>query len=304
MKEASSVSVIIPVLNGAATIEQTLGALFDQAGAPENTEIFVVDNGSTDNTRDIARRFEVTLLEERTRGPSAARNCGLRIAKGDVIVYLDADALPTRGWLAELTAAFEDPAVVLAGGRVLGFPPQTAAERFMVAHGIWEPENNIFRPLFPFVPSLNLAVRRDAALAIGGWAEDMLTGEDVDFSYRIQKQFPAPIAYRPNAILFHHHRDTDDGLRAQAWSYGEGGAQMYRRYPDTVRWDIAKTLHVSKILVTRGVAPWVYALGRVLGINSVRRVELARYHRLWTWWWWRGFFSMYRNGVRRPWAAR
>lgn len=304
MSTAGSVSVIIPVLNGAATIAQTLGALFNQAAAPANTEIIVVDNGSTDNTRDIVRQFDVTLLQEKTPGPSAARNCGLRAATGDVIAYLDADALPTRSWLAELTTAFEDPDVVIAGGRVLGFPPQTAAERFMAAHGIWEPENNIFRPQFPFVPSLNLAVRREAALAIGGWAEDMLTAEDIDFSYRIQKRFPVPIAYRPQAILFHHHRNTDDGLRAQAWTYGEGGAQMYRRYPDVVSWDFTKTLHVSRVLAARGLAPWVYALGRVFGLTTARRVELARYHRLWTWWWWRGFFSMYRNGVRRTWAAR
>jgi hypothetical protein len=186
---------------------------------------------------------------------------------------------------------------------VLGFPPQTGAERFMAAHGIWEPENNIFRPVFPFVPSLNLAVRRDAALAIDGWSEDMLTGEDVDFSYRILKQFPVKIAYRPQAILFHRHRQTDAELRTQAWTYGEGGAQMYRRYPDAVGWDFAKTLHVCRLLVTRGIAPWVYKMGVSLGLTSAKRVELARYHRLWTWWWWRGFLSMYRTNERRKWGV-
>ncbi|MEN8106978.1 MAG: glycosyltransferase [Pseudomonadota bacterium] len=304
MKRSSSVSVIIPVLNGATTITRTLGALVSQAGAPTQTEIIVVDNGSTDNTRKVVTQFDVTLLDEKTRGPSAARNHGLHAATGEVIVYLDADTLPTRSWLAELTAAFDDPEVIIAGGRVLGYPPNTGAERFMATHGIWEPENNIFRPVFPFVPSLNLAVRRDAALVIGGWAEDMLTGEDVDFSYRILKRFPTTIAYRPRAILFHQHRQTDGELRTQAWTYGEGGAQMYRRYPDAVNWDFAKTLHVCRLLATRGMAPLVYTLGRLFGLASARRVELARYHRLWTWWWWRGFLSMYRSGERRMWEAR
>jgi glycosyltransferase involved in cell wall biosynthesis len=303
MNVSGSTSVIIPVLNGAETIAQTLGALASQADVPAQTEIIVVDNGSTDNTREIVKQFNVTLLVEKTRGPSAARNSGLQAATGKVIVYLDADTLPTRNWLAELTAAFEDPDVVIAGGRVLGFPPRTAAQRYMTAHGIWEPDNNIFRPVFPFVPSLNLAVRRDAALTIGGWAEDMLTGEDVDFSYRILNRFPTTIAYRPRAILFHHHRKTDDELRTQAWTYGEGGAQMYRRYPGAVNWDFAKTLHVCKLLTLRGMAPSVYALGHLLRLTSAKRVELASYHRLWTWWWWRGFLSMYRNGERRMRAA-
>lgn len=295
----TSISVIIPVLNGAKTIAGTLGALATQAGVPAQTEIIVVDNGSTDDTREVVQQFDVTLLDEQKRGPSAARNRGLHAATGNVIAHLDADTMPTRNWLAELTGAFDDPGVVIAGGRVLGYPPRTAAERFMTAHGIWEPENNIFRPVFPFVPSLNLAVRRDAALAVGGWDEDMLTGEDVDFSHRILKQFPTTIAYRPKAILFHQHRQTDDELRTQAWTYGEGGAQMYRRYPDAVSWDLAKTLHVGKLLVTRGAAPLVYSAGRLFGLSSAKRVELARYHRLWTWWWWRGFFSMYRSGERR-----
>jgi glycosyltransferase involved in cell wall biosynthesis len=299
MTQAGSVSVVIPVLNGAGTIAATLGALLSQADAPPQTEIIVVDNGSTDHTREVVQQFDVTLLEEPKRGPSAARNRGLHAAKGDIIAHLDADTMPTRSWLAELAGAFEDPEVVIAGGRVLGYPPTTGAERFMAAHGIWEPENNILRPVFPFVPSLNLAVRRDAALEIGGWEEDMLTGEDVDFSYRILQRFPGTIGYRPKAILFHQHRRTDEELRTQAWTYGEGGAQMYRRYPDAVRWDLAKTLHVCKLLVTRGAAPLIYSAGRLIGLVSAKRVELARYHRLWTWWWWRGFFSMYRNGKRQ-----
>ncbi len=303
MKPATSASVIIPVLNGANTIANTLWALVSQAGGPAQTEIIVVDNGSTDNTREVVSQFDVRLLDETTRGPSAARNRGLHAATGDVILYTDADTLPTRRWLAELMAAFDDPGTIIAGGRVLGYPPKTTAERFMATYGIWEPENNIFRPVFPFVPSLNLAVRRNAALAIGGWDEDMLTGEDVDFSYRILEQFAGRISYRPQAILFHQHRQTADELRKQAWTYGEGGAQIYRKYPEAVTWDFSKTMHVCGLLATRGMAPLVYALGSLLGRASAKQVELARYHRLWSWWWWRGFLSMYRNGERRKWAV-
>jgi glycosyltransferase involved in cell wall biosynthesis len=303
MKQTPSVSVVIPVLNGANTIANTLWALVRQARGPAKTEIIVVDNGSTDNTREVVRQFDVRLLNETTRGPSAARNRGLHAASGDVILYTDADTLPTRSWLAELIDAFHDPGTVIAGGRVLGYPPKTAAERFMATYGIWEPENNIFRPTFPFVPSLNLAVRRDAALKIGGWDEDMFTGEDVDFSYRILEQFAGAIAYREHAILFHQHRQTADELRKQAWTYGEGGAQMYLKYPETVNWDFSKTMHVCGLLTRRGMAPLVYRLGSLLGVRSAKRVELARYHRLWSWWWWRGFLSMYRNGERRKWVV-
>ena len=300
MSGSLSVSVVIPVLNGADNVANTLSALQQQVDAPGQTEIIVVDNGSTDRTRDIVRKFDgVTLLEEPKRGPAAARNRGLRAARGEVIAHLDHDALPSRHWLAELVAPFRDPAVVLAGGRVVGYPPKTGAERFMTYYGLWEPENNVKRPNFPFVPSLNMAVRRDAALQIGGWTEEMRTGEDVDFCYRLLTAFAAEIVYCPPAILFHRHRVTDDELRDQAWHYGEGAAHMYRRFPEAVRWDIGKSVHVIRLLTVRGAKPLFLWVGHLLGMVSAKRLEVARYHRLWTWWWWRGFFSMYRRRVRR-----
>src|SRR5271170_322403 len=116
-----SVTVILPVLNGAATIGDTLAALCSQAGAPKQMEVLVIDNGSTDGTVEIVRKFPVTLLHEPMRGPSRARNCGLKAAKGEILVCLDADTLPTRRWLRELIRPFEDAGAVLVGGEILSF---------------------------------------------------------------------------------------------------------------------------------------------------------------------------------------
>jgi len=181
-----SVSVVIPAYNAAATIGDMLRALSCQSNAPADMEIIVADNGSTDNTCEIARSFAgVTVLREDKRGPSPARNRGLRHASKDIVVHLDADTLPTRKWLANLIAPFSDPSVMLAAGRTLCFRPTTAVERYIAATGLYEADRAISRVPFPFVPSLNMAVRRNAALAIGGWAEDLMTAEDVDFSHRL-----------------------------------------------------------------------------------------------------------------------
>ena len=168
MTGAPSVSVIIPVLNGAATIGDTLAALQTQTGAPAGVQTLVVDNGSTDATAQIVRRFDVTLLEEAKRGPGAARNRGLRAAAGAVIAHLDADTIPARRWLTEIIAPFGDADVQLVGGRTLAFRPETAAERYVARAALFDAEATIARAVLPFVPSLNMAVRRDAALAIGG----------------------------------------------------------------------------------------------------------------------------------------
>jgi len=290
-----SVSVVVPVLNGAATIGDMLNALMSQSGAPEDREIIVVDNGSTDGTQAIVGRFPVTVLREEKRGPAAARNRGLRAARGEVIAHLDADTLPTRRWLAEIVAPFADPEVVLAGGRTLSFRPETAAERYIVRTGLYDTEAHLGREPFDWVGSLNMAVRRRAALAIGGWAEDMLTGEDIDFCYRLQRKFSSPIRYQSRAVLFHRTRQDDSALRRQAWTYGEGAAHLYARYPDVVRWDVRKSLHVARVVAWRSVNPLLLRIARAFLDISADELEFATYHRLWTWWYWKGFFSFRRH---------
>jgi glycosyltransferase involved in cell wall biosynthesis len=296
MDDAGSprVSVVVPVLNGAATIESMLHALVAQADASIDAELIVVDNGSTDDTAAIVARFpRVTLLHESRRGPAAARNCGLRAARGEIIVHLDADTLPTRRWLAGIIAPFADPAVTIAVGRTLCFCPSTPAERYIAAAGLYESERMISRPPFVFAASLNMAVCRAAALAVGGWCEELMTAEDVDFSQRVLALYPGPIAYAPDAVLFHRVRSTAAQLRRLASSYGRGVAQMYLRYPDKARWDIGKTAIVARRLFTRTLTPPLFAVGHALRLVDAARLEFATYHRLWSYHFSLGFLVEY-----------
>jgi len=287
---SASVSVIVPVLNGSRTIGGTLRCLVTQSPKPENLEIIVVDNGSTDNTVEIVKRFDVALLHEEKQSPGAARNRGLRAAKGEIVVHLDADTMPTRNWLAEMLKPFSESAVMVVGGKTLPFLPKTPAERYVAASGLYDPENHIRREIFPFVPSLNLAVRRDAALAIGGWSEELKTAEDVDFCHRLLRTFPQRrMAYQPSAVLFHRNRRTDGEMKEQARTYGQGAAEIYRRYPEVARWDLAKSVHLARIMVARLVMPLLLKIR----FASAEEVEFAKYRKFWTYWFWRGFFSVY-----------
>jgi glycosyltransferase involved in cell wall biosynthesis len=289
----ASVSVIIPVLNGAHTIGDTLRSLAKQLPRPDHWETIVVDNGSTDGTVELVERLGVVLLHETTRGAAAARNRGLRAAGGEIVMFCDADTVLTRRWLAELSAAFDDPAVTLAAGRIVCYPPKTGPERYLAASGVYDVERAVCRPWFPLAPSGNMAVRRTAALAVGGFDEAMLTAEDADFCYRVLGAFPGTIAYRADAMLFHRSRPTDAELRRQAWVYGEGVARLYLRYPDVLPWDLRRVLLVACRTFGRGSLPLLLTAGRLLRIVPDEKVEFAVYHRLWTWWFWCGFFRLY-----------
>lgn len=299
MSQAISVSVVVPVLNGARTIGDTLSALVHQVGAPPQTEIFVVDNGSTDGTPELVRRFPATLLCEAKRGPSAARNRGLHQARSEVVAFLDADTLPTRRWLASIIAPFVDPDVMLVSGDRYDYLAHTQTERFMAQMGVFELEYNIFWKGLPHVSSSNMAVRRSAALALDGFDETFLTAEDFDFTLRLSRRFPSPILREPNAVLFSRNRTTADALAHQAWGYGQGMARIHQRYPEIGGMNLARGITLARTMSLRQIKSIILPRVTRFGWVTPAQAEFAHYHWLWSRWFWRGYFSMIQFGKWR-----
>lgn len=292
------VTVLTPVLNAERTLPPLIAAMAGQLPPTSSRfagigyEWLVIDNGSTDGSRailDAGNIPELRVLEEAKRGPAAARNRGLREARGEVVAMIDADCVPTRPWLRELVATFDDPDVVVVGGGLASFPPRTAAQRFAANYGLNDATRMVNMPRMPFANTRNMAVLRRSAIAVGGLPEDLIAGEDVEFSYLLREKFGCPITFRESALVFHQDREDDESLEVQAGSYGRSMATIYARHPDLLPWGSAQRARRVRTSTTRRLNAGVKGLARRLGRGDESEEEFARYLAKWNTWFWRGF---------------
>ncbi len=105
------ISVIIPVYNDAKYLKACLKSLKEQAEKPY--EIIVVDNNSTDNTVEVAKKFGAKIIKEKVQGIRPARDAGFNAAKGDILARTDADTIVPQDWTKRIRESFEKDSALL-----------------------------------------------------------------------------------------------------------------------------------------------------------------------------------------------
>ena len=225
------VSVVICAYNAADTLDDCLNSLA-QLSYPDH-EVIVVNDGSKDDTEAIARRYPfIRLITTANNGLSVARNIGLSAAKGAIVAYTDADVRVDPDWLTYLVQPFLQSDVVAAGGPNV-VPPDDPWIAQCVARAPGGPTHVLFDDrIAEHVPGCNLAVRRDALLAIGGFNPIYLrAGDDVDVCWRLQAR-GGKIGFAPAALVWHHHRASLGAYWRQQVGYGEGEVWLQPHHPD------------------------------------------------------------------------
>ena len=179
------VSFIIPVLNGERDIARCLTSIQKQERSAKWYEIIVVDNGSTDRSRAIVRGFGCYLEVLPDVTVAALRNRGAFVACGKYLAFVDADVELSANWLGNAITVFQDVSVVAAGCFPTAPRPATWVQATWEIHQCGNGALTANRPV-PWLPSMNLMVRRELFQAIHGFNERLLTAEDVDLCYRLE----------------------------------------------------------------------------------------------------------------------
>lgn len=206
-------SVVVPFIGSdhqLQALEQTLGAL----DLGPDDELIISDN----------RRHEV-------RTPGYARNRGAAQARGEWLLFLDADARPQRDLIAVYFTPLPDHSTaILAGGvKDVADSPSWVA-RHAVARAQMSHQATLQRAGRPYAQTVNCAVRREAFAAVGGFAERARAGEDADLCFRLQDAGWA-MEHRPAAQVSHGSRPRLASWLVQLAVHGAGAAWLQRRWP-------------------------------------------------------------------------
>ncbi len=221
-------SIIIPTFNAAATLAECLEAC--QRQTHPAIEIIVADDGSTDTTPDIAQRFGVRYARQENRGPAAARNAGARIASGDVLVFTDSDCVPEPDWLETLLAGFTDTSVAGVGGSY-GIRNESSLLARIVHEEIVL-RHHRFRDVVDYLGSFNVAYRRNAFEAAGGFDESFAqaSGEDNDLAYRLHDN-GGVLRFVAGARVAHYHPTRLLPYLRTQMRHGFWRMRLYAKHP-------------------------------------------------------------------------
>jgi cellulose synthase/poly-beta-1,6-N-acetylglucosamine synthase-like glycosyltransferase len=223
------ISVVIPAYNAQEDLGNCLDALERQTIPREEYEIIVVNDGSSDGTREAATGRDVILISQPHRGAAAARNAGAHRAQGEIILFIDADCVPEINWIEAMISPFADQDVVGVSGRVRthqeGLIPRFIQLEYDDRYG------NIAK--HRYIDHINTATgayRREVFWGNRGFLENLLGAEDVELSFRLANRGHKMVS-APGAIVYHRHPESILEYARRKYHYGYWRSVVYRRHP-------------------------------------------------------------------------
>jgi len=207
------ISFVVPVKNDARRLDRCLESIAAAARGHEY-EVIVVDNGSTDDTVNVARRSDARVLVIPDKRVPELRNAGARIAEGAFIAFVDADHEIVPGWLPAALEVFASSDVAGAGSLYTAPPTATWVQR---AYGALR-GRTVGTADARWLGSGNLIVRREVFHALGGFDPSLDSCEDVDFCQRLRRAGWRLIADERLASIHHGDPATLSALfSAERW---------------------------------------------------------------------------------------
>jgi GT2 family glycosyltransferase len=226
-------SIVVPFLNLHENVDACISSLLSQSSDGFTFEIIAVDNGSDDGTLLRLQSFApgIRVLQQATPGAAAARNCGIRAARGRYLALIDGDCVAGPHWLVRLlTRAQSLRENVIVGGPILPKDPGKLVAVF--SRKLFDQRKAMTSLRFPYAASGNMLVSRSLLLELGLFDETFIRAHDVDLCWRALKKCSAEFVFVPEAQVFHDNPRTLGELFREGIKHGKGQAIISTRHSD------------------------------------------------------------------------
>ncbi len=256
MSTPLTLSVVIPTYDEPERLEAALKSLSQQNYPREATQIIVVDDASphldAERLHAALAPFELQLLRnEQNQGRARARNAALRVASGDIVVFLDSDMTVGTHFLRAHAQRHQNhsEAAFVGNIRFAGEIPATSLTRYLEGRGVHRVDTDKTIPFKCFVTG-NSSVRRSSLLRVGFFDEDLTAygGEDLELGYRLHLA-GIPLYYAPEALSHHNHLRSLEPLCRLLQTYGSKSIPiLLKKHPEldaVLRLDFIKAAALS-----------------------------------------------------------
>jgi succinoglycan biosynthesis protein ExoA len=260
--ERPSVSIIMPVRNEAAWIQQSLSAVLAQDYPASLMQILLVDGQSEDRTRELAAALpgaeRVSILSNPARRQAAGLNLGLRQSQGEIIVRIDGHTLVAPDYVSQCVKALALTGAQGVGGlmRPVGLTPTGRAVAGATMSRFAVPSAFHVSHTARYTDTVYMGAWPRAVLErVGGFDETLLTNEDYELHYRI-RQSGGKLYLTPAIVSTYICRQSLAGVMRQYYAYGHGKVRTLAKHPRSAR---------LRHLVAPGLLLWL-GLGLGLGV--------------------------------------
>lgn len=236
-------SIIVPVYNRPDEVSELLESLTKQSML--DYEVVIVEDGSTITCESVVERYRSALpsvqyLRIANSGPSGARNRGAERSRGDYLLILDSDVVLPDGYLQAVQSGIYDTGADAFGGPDAASPDFSPMQQavsyamtsFLTTGGIRGGSADAMEQFKP--RTFNMGCRRDLFRRLGGFAEDMRYGEDIDFSLRLVES-GAKVRLFPEAFVYHKRRVDLRKFFMQVHHSGMARIALEARHPNSTK---------------------------------------------------------------------
>ncbi len=241
LKRYSFYSVIVASFNRIDEIQELLKSFEELKGDRVKYELIIVDDGSSDGTREYLEKYrtqsEVALeiVGQENKGPGAARNTGMSVARGDFFIFIDSDCSVPPQWLQEIDKALNSEKADAFGGPDtyrMDFPPLLKAinysmTSFITTGGLRGRKGKKLAKFYP--RSFNMGISRQLWQKIGGFGS-LRHGQDIEFSNRILKS-NVKVIFVDTAYVYHKRRTNIRRFYRQVYNWGVARINLYKIDP-------------------------------------------------------------------------